>query len=118
MRDPYANLTRLSADFWNKLPSDRARAIARRASFSERSSARVLLYVTTCSSSMPPGGQVRLPVGGPMLAHSRDIEVRDIFIHLDVAPVDNETYVCSGSGPGLTVRWPEPEEEGPVFIRA
>jgi len=53
-----------------------------------------------------------------MLAYSRDIEVRDHFIHLDVAPVDNETYLCSGSAPGLTVRWPAPEPDGPVFIRA
>ncbi len=53
-----------------------------------------------------------------MLAHSRDIEVQNLPIHLDVSPVDNETYLCSGSGPGCTVGWPEPDKEQLVFIRA
>ncbi len=53
-----------------------------------------------------------------MLAHSRDIEIQNRWIHLDVSPVDNETYLCSGSGTDCTVGWPEPDKEQLVFIRA
>jgi hypothetical protein len=53
-----------------------------------------------------------------MLAHSRDIEIQNHWIHLDVSPVDNETYLCSGSGPGCTVGWPRPDTHQEVFIRA